>query len=157
MNEWYITIGLAVVYTIAFVLPRRLHREIVCLLFVWGFTVAMFWDFTIGGGQFDFYDVCDSSHLDVFDFVSYFLYAPFSYFYIYLYETLRIGPKTVGLYIALWALLGLGLEWVATVIHMITYKNGYSLFISFPIYLFNLSVTLLVYKWVRRPDVRQVY
>ncbi|MFC3846914.1 hypothetical protein ACFOTB_36435, partial [Paenibacillus sp. GCM10012304] len=73
MNEWFITIAIVCTYTFSYFLPRKLKPEISFLLFLWGFTVAKFWDFTIGGGVFDFYEVNDSPHYDMFDLVSYFL------------------------------------------------------------------------------------
>ncbi len=92
-NEWFITIGIICTYTFSYFLPSKLKAEVTFLLFLWGFSVAKFWDFTLGGGVFDFYDVNDSPHYDVFDFVSYFLYAPFSYFFIYFYEVFGIKAK----------------------------------------------------------------
>lgn len=98
--------------------------------------------------MFDFYEVNDSPHYDMFDLVSYFLYSPFSYFFIYFYELFGIKTKSVVLYVVVWCILSLGVEWISVVFKMITYKNGYSIIFSIPIYLFTLSLTLLFYRCI---------
>ncbi len=158
MNEWFVTIAIICTYTISYFLPRKLKAESTFLLFLWGFSVAKFWDFTLGGGVFDFYDVNDSPYYDVFDFVSYFLYSPFSYFFIYFYEVFGIyaKAKSVVVYIVVWSVIAIGVEWISVLFKMITYKNGYSLPFSIPIYLITFSITILFYRRINLDSVRQI-
>jgi hypothetical protein len=150
LNEWCITFGIIATYWIVWKLPPRLNSETTLILFLWGFSVAKFYDFTIGGGLFDYYDVNDSSHYEIFDEISYFLYAPFSYFFIYLFEVLHIKGKMIGLYILGWSLFSLLMEWISVSVPIITYQKGYTIGVSFVIYWFTQSITLLFYRWIER-------
>lgn len=149
-NEWFILVGIICLYGVVFLLPRRLDPKITLILFVWGFTVSKFFDFTIGGGLFDYYEVNDSAHYEIFDEMSYFVYAPFSYFFIYFFDALRIKGKFIGMYILSWSIIAVGSEWLTVIFHMITYKKGYTMMMSFPIYLFTQSMTLIFYRWITR-------
>ncbi|MGZ4163056.1 MAG: hypothetical protein ACXVPK_03355 [Tumebacillaceae bacterium] len=53
-NEWFIIVMLVIAYVIAFVLPKKLPTPITLLLFIWAFTISKLFDFTIGGGLFDY-------------------------------------------------------------------------------------------------------
>lgn len=151
-NEWFIIVVTILAYSAVWMLPRRLNKEIIFLLFVWGFTAGMSWDFTIGGGLFDFYDINDAPNYEIFDLVSYFMYCPFSYFFIYFYDYFEINRKKFVPYILFWSCISLGTEWITLVFKMVTYKNGYTMLISFLIYLSTQSATVLFYHRIRKRD-----
>ncbi|MFD0695149.1 hypothetical protein ACFQZT_13655 [Paenibacillus sp. GCM10027628] len=148
-NEWFIIIVILASYLAAWLLPPKLNKECTFLLFLWGFVVSTFWDFTIGGGLFDYYDVNDSPHYEFFDLLSYFMYSPFSYFFMYFYEAFEINAKKAIPYIIAWSFLAIGAEWLALTFKMLTYKNGYTMLISFLIYLCTQRATILLYQLIR--------
>ncbi|PWK14307.1 hypothetical protein [Tumebacillus permanentifrigoris] len=150
-NEWFVIIGAVVTYTGLLLLPKRLPTSTTLLLCIWAFTTPKFYDFTLGGGLFDYYDVNDSPRYCIMDLVSYFFFAPFGYFFIYFYEWLRARGRAVVFYILGWSLVAVGVEWLMVYFHVLTYKNGYTIAYSFVIYLFTQSMTLVFYHWLTRP------
>jgi hypothetical protein len=148
-NEWFIIIMLILTYLIAYLIPRRFPTSITVLLMIWAFTVSQLFDFTIGGGVFDYYDVNDSPRYCLMDLATYFLYAPFSYFFIYIYDVFQIKPRHLALYIIVCSIFAVGFETLMVVFKVITYKNDWYRFYSFDVYLFTQSLTILFYKWIR--------
>ncbi|MBL0387836.1 hypothetical protein JJB07_14440 [Tumebacillus sp. ITR2] len=147
-NEWFLVCGVVLVYLALWLIPKRLPSSTTLLLCTWAFTVSKFYDFTFGGGLFDYYDVNDSPRYCIMDLASYFFYAPFGYFFIYLYELWKIRGRWTVLYIVGWSFVGVGIEWIMDCFHVIVYKNGYLLPFSFCIYLASQSLTLLFYHWI---------
>ncbi|KEO83709.1 hypothetical protein [Tumebacillus flagellatus] len=121
-NEWFLHIGLTVVYLVLWLTPKRLPSQIVLLLCVWSFTVSKFYDFTFGGGSLDYYDVNDSPRYCLMDLATYFFYAPFGYFFIALYERWEIRGLRTVFYILGWSAVAVGIEFVMDFFHVITYK-----------------------------------
>jgi hypothetical protein len=154
-NEWYLVIGTVIVYTVMYLLPKRLPASSTLLLCIWSFTVSMFYDFTIGGGLIDYYDVNDSPDYCLMDLVSYFFYAPFGYFVVYFYERLGITRRSCIWYLLAWALIAIANEWVMDTFRVIIYKNGYTIYASFIIYLFTLSATMMFYRWLTSPGKQE--
>ncbi|WP_408010000.1 hypothetical protein ACJROX_06825 [Pseudalkalibacillus sp. A8] len=77
---------LIITFIIVWLLPKRLPRKITYLSLLWGLSSGMLLDFTIGGGQMDFYKVNDVQNYELFDFLYYVLFSPFGYFFVYFYE-----------------------------------------------------------------------
>ncbi|WP_101846239.1 hypothetical protein [Halobacillus sp. Marseille-P3879] len=148
-NEIWILVMLAVAYIIVFILARKFYRHITALFFLWGFTIGVLFDFTIGGGLMDYYVLNDTDKYEVFDFLYYLLFGPFSYIFIYLYDSFKINKKTFIWYIAVWALIGTGMQWVFTNMGIIQFKEGYELFYSFPVFLMTQTITGLYYELVK--------
>lgn len=76
-NEIYILVLLVITYAAFFLFPKRLPRHITILFLVWGFASSTLFDFTIGAGVLDFYKVNDSNRYELFDLLTYFLFATF--------------------------------------------------------------------------------
>lgn len=155
-NEIYILVMLAVAYGAFIFFPKKLPREITILFLVWGFTSATFFDFTIGGGVLDFYKVNDSNQYELTDVLSYFLFAPFSYFFVYFYERININKKTFIFYVLGWSLLGLGMEKVSNWMGLTHYQNGYDLKYSFVVFLVVQTTTALYYEFVKKKQADTV-
>jgi hypothetical protein len=152
-NEIYILVSLAVAYGAFFLLPKKLSREITIMFFVWGFASSTFFDFTIGGGLLDFYKVNDSNKYELSDLLTYFLFAPYSYFFIYFYERFKINKNTFIFYILGWALVGLGMEVVSGWMGLTHYQKGYDIEYSFVVFLVVQTTTALYYEFVKRKHV----
>ncbi|MFB4166074.1 hypothetical protein ACE1TI_20345 [Alteribacillus sp. JSM 102045] len=147
-NEISILIMIVVAYTVLFLLPKKFSPEITLLFLLWGFSIGVFFDFTIGGGLIDFYRLNDSQQYELFDFLYYLLFPPFSYLFIYFYESLEINRKTFIGYILAWALLGVGMQWIFINLDIIHFQNDYQLIYSFPVFLISQTVTGLYYEFV---------
>ena len=67
------------------------------------------------------------------------MYAPFGYWFINLYEQMRMFKIKTIVYILFRAAVAVGLEWLGVQVGVYYYKHGYKLIYSFPIYLFIKS------------------
>ncbi|MFS0634927.1 hypothetical protein AB1K84_03405 [Mesobacillus foraminis] len=135
-------------YLLMFLLPKKLNREVACLSILSGLATGMLFDFTIGGGVLDFYRQNDSNHYEVFDVVYYALFAPAGYFFMYFYSMLHINKRSFIFYITAWALLALALQWVFTLLDILTYQNNYKLIYSFPIFLTTQAIAGIFYEFI---------
>ncbi|KHF40610.1 hypothetical protein [Halalkalibacter okhensis] len=149
INELAILMMLILAFTIFGILAKRLPRSITWLSLLWGLASAMFFDFTIGGGLFDFYQVNDSPRYELFDLFYYILFAPFSYLFIYLYEKLEINKKTFVWYIMGWSIAGVGANWLYTKLEIIHFHSGYILPYSFIVFLIVQTITGLYYERIK--------
>ncbi|OLS33688.1 hypothetical protein [Bacillus sp. MRMR6] len=152
-NEIYILVSLVVAYGAFFFLPKRLPREITIMFLVWGFASSTLFDFTIGGGLLDFYKVNDSNKYELSDLLTYFLFAPISYFFIYFYERFKINKNRFIFYILGWALVGLGMEVVSRWMGLTHYQKGYDIEYSFVVFLVVQTTTALYYEFVKSKRV----
>ncbi|MFD2925137.1 hypothetical protein [Halobacillus naozhouensis] len=148
-NEIFILILNILAYGVFFLLPKKFTRDIIILLLVWGFTIGVFFDFTIGGGLIDFYLLNDSNKYGLNDVCYYLAFAPFGYFFVYFYEVFHINRATFIWYVTVWALIGIGLHWIFILIDIVNPKNGYQLLYSFPVFLTTQTMTVLYYQLIK--------
>ncbi|MDQ0113858.1 hypothetical protein [Paenibacillus harenae] len=131
-------------------LPRRLFPFPVSLLIVlFGITVPKLFDATLAVPPFELYDINDYPKLELMDVALHLVYGPFAYFFIYGYARFRIrGPSTIA-WIVCCSLLGVGIEWLGTLVGVYTHKN-WNLLYSFFVY-GCLQGLLLVFSrlWLR--------
>jgi hypothetical protein len=149
-NEIYISILLLAAYSIFFILPKKLPSKLTALFLVWGFTSSTLFDFTIGGGMLDFYKVNDSNQYELFDLLSYLLFATFSYFFVYFFEVLKVRGIGFVIYVLGWSLIGLTMEKVSSMMGLTHYQNGYEIYYSLAVFLIIQSATALYYQLVRK-------
>lgn len=149
-NEIYILVMLLVAYAAFFIFPKRLPTHITILFLVWGFTSSTLFDFTIGGGLLDFYKVNDSDKYELFDLMTYFLFAPFSYFFVYFYHRFKINRNTFIFYVLGWSTAGLLMEQVSRLMGVAHYQNGYGFKYSIVVFLVIQTTTALYYELIRK-------
>ncbi|WP_026702752.1 hypothetical protein [Salibacterium aidingense] len=147
-NEISIFIMMAAAYTAFFLLSKKFSRPVTLLFLLWGYTIGVVFDFTIGGGFIDFYKLNDTQNYELFDFLYYSLFAPAAFFFVYVYELLQIKKSFIW-YIIGWALLGTGMQWPFAWLGIIDFQNGYQPVYSFPVFLTTLTVTGFYYERVR--------
>ncbi|UQX54950.1 hypothetical protein M5V91_03975 [Cytobacillus pseudoceanisediminis] len=83
-NELFLLLTAAAAYLVYFLLIRRpdkLAKQIRILSLLWGMSIGILYDFTIGGGRTDFYKINDLNNYEVTDVLYYLLFAPFGYFF----------------------------------------------------------------------------
>lgn len=151
-NEWFVYITLIVGFLLVLICPKRftLKESIFYLLF--GIFIGKFFDHTISIRPFDFYDVNDNSSYQITDFFSYIMFAPFGYFFIYLYKLLIIKRWMIIPYIVIWSVVAIVVEYFASKIGVYHYKNGYHILFGFPIYLFCQSVLIWLHYLVQQKN-----
>ncbi|WP_373228884.1 hypothetical protein [Cohnella sp.] len=148
-NEWFVLVVLIVSYAAVIRLPKRVPTSLMILGLVWGFASSTLFDFTIGGGLMDFYRVNDSNHYELTDLFTYFMFAPFSYFFIYFYEVLKVSKKTLMYYISGWTVVGVAFQWAAEWMRMTHYQKGYKLEYNIAVFLIIQTITGLFYIYIK--------
>jgi hypothetical protein len=153
LNEWFVIIGIVVTLFMIWITPKIFSVSEGIAHFVYGISIGMFFDHTISVEPWDFYDVNDSSAYQVMDFLSYVMYGPFSYFFIYLYVRLKIFGFYHILYIAVWSCFSLLVEWVGIKIGLFHFDKGYIMYWSFPIYVMIQSLQIIFYHQIKKRTV----
>jgi hypothetical protein len=150
LNEWVIIFNIIFFFMLIWITPKifSLLEGIIYLLY--GVYFGMLSDQTISLKPWDFYDVNDSSAYELFDFFSYIMYGPVSYFFIYLYVRLKIRNYHHITYIFIWVLLSLLIDWIALQIGIFHFDKGYKTYWSIPIYIFVQSVLILLYHFLQK-------
>lgn len=148
-NEWFVLITIIVSHIIIFMLPKRYPILLSITLYLYGLTMGIMFDNTIGAHIFDFYDIGDSSAYDLMDIATYVMYGPMSYIFIYIQDKFKIHGKLLTTYILLWSLVAFGVEALATYLGLFHYKNGYQIYYSFPIYIGLFGVLYLIYSYIK--------
>jgi hypothetical protein len=149
-NEWTVLIIISIGFTLIFLLPKKFSSSVTVVNLLYGVVIGLMFDHTIAIEPIDFYDVGDESKYQFFDLFSYTMYAPVGYLYIYLYEQLQLPVKKYWLilYILLWSLVGVCVEWLGILTGIFHYKNGYNTTYSFPIYLFVQASQIWLYHYL---------
>ncbi|UUZ82793.1 hypothetical protein LJK88_01775 [Paenibacillus sp. P26] len=100
---------------------------------------------TIGVPPFDFYDNNDWPELELSDVLLHFLYPPFAYLFVYLYDRWNIRGISLLVYILGFSLFGIGFEVICDWAGVYQYKK-WNLWCSFAIYIYNQSFLLLYFR-----------
>ncbi|NQX69227.1 hypothetical protein HQN90_24140 [Paenibacillus alba] len=145
-NEWYVIAIIVTAFLLIWVLPNIFTFTQTLYTLLIGIVFGLMFDHTIAIPPFDLYDIGDNSSYEVWDFLSYGMYAPFGYLYIYFYKRLGVHGFYTIPYILAWTVLSIGIEWLGVLVGVFHYKHGYRLYFSIPIYLFLQSVHLLIYS-----------
>ncbi|WML48083.1 hypothetical protein RCG23_22805 [Neobacillus sp. PS3-34] len=135
LNDWVVLFSICIIWIGFFFLPKPFSRQTIVLVMLYGVTVASVFDNSFGAKAFDFYDIMDGPVYDLMDFFVYFLYPPFAYAFIYFHRKLNIRSYKLVLYILIWSMLSAAVEFILSKANVFTYKNGYSIYYSFCIYL----------------------
>ncbi|TLS52366.1 hypothetical protein FE782_10360 [Paenibacillus antri] len=147
-NDWFVLGCIAFLYSAVYLMPKRLSKSTMLLIFLFSATFASILDNSIGGHIFDLYDIMDGPAYTVMDFTLYFLYAPFGYFFVYFYDLFRVrGLLRVG-YVVLWSGFSVAFELLCSLVGVFHYKDAYGLHYSFSIYLFVQSATIMFYHYI---------
>lgn len=148
-NEWFMLAVLFLSYGAIWLLPKRVPVSWMILSLVWGVASSTVFDFTIGGGLMDFYVINDTNHYEFVDLFTYAMFAPFGYFFIYGYELLRISRATLILYVIGWTIIGVSFQWLAALMGLTHYQNGYQMEYNVVVFLVIQSITGLFYGHMR--------
>ena len=147
-NEWFILISLIIGLTLVLIYRKRFSTKEFIIYLLIGVLSGLFFDKSLSLEPLEFYDVNDSSAYEFMDFLSYLSYGPFSYFFIYIYDYLKVKLSYTPIYILMWTIISLGIEYLAHSLGVYHYKNGYIFLYGFPIYLIVLSLQIYVYKHI---------
>lgn len=146
-NEWFIIISLAVGVVTVILLPRRFPLSVSILMMVFAATVARTLDHLLAGPTVDVYNITDTGRYDLFDLITYTLYAPFAYIFVYIFDRFNIKGYWILLYVVIASLLGTLYEWLCVVFDVFNYK-GWNIKYSYGFYLSTQPLTLLFFRYI---------
>ncbi|MCD9024110.1 hypothetical protein [Cohnella silvisoli] len=146
-NEWFILLSLLLLFALLFRLPRRFPFSVSILIYVFCFAISIMSDLILGTPPLDLYDINDTPKYSYADFLTWNLYPPFGYLFLYVYDRFRFREISVLFYIVFCALLAVGFEWLTVMAGIFKYK-GWNLAHSFPTYLIVLASYVLFFHLV---------
>jgi len=146
INEWFVLLTTLVLTVLVMILPKIFSRLESIAYFIYGIFIGMFFDHTISVPPINFYDVNDNSSYQVIDFMSYIMYGPYSYLFMYFYVKLKIHRFTTIVYVIGWTSVSILMEWIGLQIGLYHYNHGYQLYHSIPIYLFVQTLQIIIFK-----------
>lgn len=146
-NEWFILLNIAFGFTWVFFVPKRYPRVLSTLMFLYTVSVAILLDHAIATPPLDLYDINDQKTYELFDVITYIMYAPYSLLFVYLFD--KLNPK--GLYwvayIVVWSLISTGFEWIAWLCHVFKYNN-WNLIYSFTVYIVAATLQIKLFTYL---------
>jgi len=155
-NEWYVIISLVALVLLIWITPKIFSFLEGTAHFLFGIAIGMFYDHTISVKPWDFYDVNDNSSYQFIDFISYVMYGPYSYFFIYTYEKLKIKGLYHIVFITFWSSFSLMMEWIAVKIGLFHFDKGFKMYWSYPIYFSAQALQIIFYKVVKSKLKKQL-
>lgn len=150
LNEWFTIIALLTGIVLVLKLKKIFSIKQGLLYFLFGVFIGFLFDHTISVWPVDYYDVNDNSTYQFMDFLTYLMYGPFSYLFAYAYNYFKVKLSFTPLYILVWSLVAFFMEFLAKSVGVFHYKNGYTIFYSFPIYLIVYSMQSYLYRFLTK-------
>ncbi|MCO7176207.1 hypothetical protein ACFP7A_10000 [Sporolactobacillus kofuensis] len=144
-NEVFIIITGALAYIVMLRLPKQFTRQQTIIMLLISIYLSALFDNTLCVHPFNFYYVNNTSIPGFWDLMSYLMFGPFAYLFVYIYSILKKNRATYFIYIVVWAIVALFAEALAWHAGVYRYQNGYQMFFSLPIYLLVLTVTMIYY------------
>lgn len=148
INEWYILFWLFVTFSIVFLLPKKFPFSMTIMMMLFSTIIARFLDHLLAIQGWDLYDVMDGPKYELFDLLTYVLYAPFGYLFVYFFDRLRMRGLWIVAYIVAGSLAAIAFEWLSEHFNVFTYKR-WNLSRSFPVYLIIQCLTLLFFRYIK--------
>jgi hypothetical protein len=74
------------------------------------------------------------------------MFGSYGYLYVYIYDHFKIKTSYAPIYVLAWSCISTHMELMADYMGVFHYKNGYTIYYSFPIYLITLSLPIYLYK-----------
>src|SRR5690606_35321245 len=102
----------------------------------------------LAGPTIDVYNITDTGRYDLFDLITYTLYAPFAYIFVYIFDRFNIKGYWILLYVVIASLLGTLYEWVCVVFDVFSYKD-WNIKYSHRFYLYTQPLTPLFFRYIR--------
>ncbi|ARU60730.1 hypothetical protein CBW65_06240 [Tumebacillus avium] len=145
LNEWAVIGFLLLTAWIAWRLPKRFPLSLTIPLLLFSLATARTFDHLLAGPFLhDLYDIMDWNKLDAGDLMTYAMYTPTAYIFVYFYDRWAVKGLWVPAYILGWSLLSAGIEWLLHLANVFQYKEweiGY----SFAVYIFVQPLTLWLF------------
>ncbi|HWO77348.1 MAG TPA: hypothetical protein VNM69_15895 [Bacillus sp. (in: firmicutes)] len=149
-NEWFVIISILLLNLLILITPKIFSLIEGMAHYLFGIMVVHFFDHTTSVKPWDLYDVNDNSYYQLMDFSYYVMNGSISYFFIYLYSKLGIKGYQTILYIYIWSIIALLLEWIGVKIGLFHYDKGYKMYWSYPIYMLVQTIQIIFYHKIKK-------
>ncbi|TCP52172.1 hypothetical protein EV586_11423 [Tumebacillus sp. BK434] len=153
LNEWAVIGFFLFSAFIAWRLPKRFRLSLIIPLLLFCLATARTFDRMLAGPFLhDLYDIMDWNKLDAGDLMTYVMFAPAGYLFVYLYDRWEVKGLAVPAYILCWSLLSTGIEWLLHLAGVFEYK-AWKIEHSFAVYICVQPLTLWLFH-VLKPEKR---
>lgn len=149
-NEWFVIISMIVMNLAIWFAPKLFSKLESVGYYIFGIYIGLFYDHTLSIKPWDFYDVNDNSSYQFIDFMSYIMYGPYGYFFLYFYVRWNIKSIRIIPYILIWSAISMLLEWIGLKVGLFHFDKGYKMYWSFPIYLLSQTMIIFFYHLCSR-------
>lgn len=146
-NEWFVIIGFIALHILVYFMPKIFSFLHGTVYYLFGIAVITFFDHTLSVTLWNFYDVNDTSEYQWFDFLTYIMNGPVSYFFIYLYVKLKIKGFKNLIYLLIFSCFALLVEYAGLRLGVFHFDKGYKMYWSFPLY-FMMQSGLIIFHHV---------
>lgn len=150
-NEWFVVVSSVVVMFFFLRIRKHFRPMVIFVLWVYTFTLVATIDYAIAATPFHVYDCLDNETYEPMAAFSHlFVYAPFSFIFLYYYDKWAIRGKRLIVYLAAWTILSLTYEWLSLKFGFLNYSRGWKMIYSIPTYPLAALVLLCVYRFVKK-------
>lgn len=149
LNEWTVIAFFLLTLIIALRLPPRFPLSIIVTMAVFSAATARIFDHALAGPVVkDLYDIMDLNKVEWFDLLTYLMFAPPGYLFLYAYEKWQPKGLQIVAFLLVTALLSTGIEWLLHLGHVFTNKS-WKIEYSFLVYLFVQPLTLRLFVYLK--------
>jgi hypothetical protein len=153
-NEWFVVICSVVAMTMFFMIRKHFKPMTVVMIWMFNFVFVASLDYGLAATPFELYYCGDNETYEpIATFAHLFLYPPFSFLLLYLYDKWNLGEKKrrlpFVLYLACWTVFSVFFEWLHILSGFFVY-TGWSVYYSLPMYPLSALLLLRIYHFIEQ-------
>jgi hypothetical protein len=149
-NNWFVIILSIACLILYSLLPKRFHTALVIVTWVYSVIFLETLDFLLGLSPYDFYDFMDNPKYEPgVALLHLIVYPVFSITFLSFYDKWRLRGTKLAFYILFWTVLSVGVEWLAVLNNVLTYKE-WKLLYSIPTYPIAIFLLIGVYQFAKQ-------
>lgn len=152
-NEWFVVICSVVMMTVFWFI--RKHFQAITIVIIWMFNVVFVasFDYQLAATPLELYYCGDNvTYEPIATFAHLFLYPPFSFLLLYLYDKWKLRETKhrlrLILYVTGWTAFSIFFEWLHIQSGFFVY-TGWKIYYSIPIYPLSFFLLLKIYHFIR--------
>ncbi len=129
---------------IVWALRRKLPLSVTALVLLISVAIPVAFDHFIGIKPINLYDINVNPGMTFDDFLTWMMYPPFGYLFVYFYDRWRVSGVGISLYILGWALMGVALEALGVYCRVFIYRQ-WKLYDSLPVYVIIQLLMIILF------------
>jgi hypothetical protein len=159
-NEWFVVACSIVLLTYVWIIRKHFPLILIIVLWMYQITFVATLDYALAATPFHLYDCLDNATYEPMATYSHiFLYAPYSFIFLYYYDKWSISRNKLFLihYLLLWTCFAIFFEWICLKFGFLDYSLGWKLYWSIPTYPISALITIRVYHFIKNQLVNHPF